>query len=416
MTKHALLSPSSAYRWRRCPASAAVAAAYPDTGSEFADEGTAAHELAAWCLTEERDALAYLGRVIEVPARDGGKARSFTVDAEMAGYVQEYVDRTRAWLDFAGATLFVEQSLSIESITGEAGACGTSDAVIVIPGAQGVGYDLVIRDLKYGRGVPVEAHENDQLMIYAWAALEQFGLAFDFRDDAQVHMEIDQPRRGHTDRFMLTVAALRERIEAIRKDAAVALATPADGCRYAGDWCKFCPIRATCETRAKYVAESIGVATSAEGFAAEVPEAPGPSSDARRLAGYLSRVEAIRDWCAAVEKEANARLMRGESLPGFKLVSGRAGDRKWTDETQAATALISFGAHREQIYTEPKLKSPAQIEKLIPKGARVHLDNLISRAEGKPTIAPESDPRPPLVLTGTSADGFTPVDETESIL
>lgn len=394
MTKHTLLSPSSAYRWRRCPASAAVAAAHPDTGSEFADEGTAAHELAAWCLTEERDALAYLGRVIEVPARDGGPGRVFTVDQTMADYVQGYVDRCREWLNFAGATLFVEQSLSIESITGEADACGTSDAVIVIPGAQGVGYDLVIRDLKYGRGVPVEAHENDQLMIYAWAALEQFGIAFDFRDDAQVHMEIDQPRRGHTDRFTLTVTALRERIEAIRKDAAVALVTPADGCRYAGDWCKFCPIRATCATRAKWVSESIG-------------ETPTASSDAERLAGYLSRVDAIRDWCAAVEKEALARLSKGESLPGWKLVTGKAGDRKWTDEEHAATALISFGAHREQIYTAPKLKSPAQIEKLIPKGARVHLDNLISRAEGKPTIAPESDPRP--ALSGR-LDGFDNLD------
>lgn len=403
MTKHALLSPSSAERWTHCPASAAVAAAYPRESSQFSAEGTAAHQLAAWCLEEGKDALAFLGRVIEA---DGF---TFTVDEGMAGYVQGYLDRTRAWLDFAGAVLFVEQAISIESITGEADATGTSDAVVIVPGANPGEYDLVVRDLKYGRGVPVDAFENKQLVTYAAGALEQFGIAYDFPDHAQVHMEIDQPRREHTSRFTLTIGALRERAAAISAAAKVALATPADGKRVAGDWCRFCPARAVCETRAKWVADSM-----AEGF--ENLEAPGPEDDGERLARYLGRIEAIRAWCSSVETDALARLAKGGTIPGWKLVSGRAGDRKWTDEEHAATALISFGAHREQIFTAPKLKSPAQIEKLIPKGSRVHLDALVTRGEGKPSLAPESDPRPALTSVGTSADGFTAVDETASIL
>ena len=395
MTKHALLSPSSAERWTMCPAAAAVAAAYPRESTKFSAEGTAAHQLAAWCLEEKRDAVAYLGRVIEA---DGF---TFTVDEEMAGYVQGYLDRTREWLNFAGATLFVEQAISVEPITGEADATGTSDAVILLPGANPGAYDLVIRDLKYGRGVPVDAFENKQLIIYAAGALEQFGIAYDFPDDAQVHMEIDQPRREHTSRFTLTVAALRERAKTISEAAAIALVTPADGCKFAGDWCRFCPIRSTCETRAKYVSDSLP-----EGF--ENLDAPGPESEGERLARYLGRIEAIRAWCSTVEQDALARLMRGEPLPGWKLVTGKAGNRAWTDEKKAATALISFGAHREQIYTEPKLKSPAQIEKLIPKGARVHLATLVTRGEGKPTLAPESDPRPP--LHDVRAAGFDNLD------
>lgn len=411
MTKHALLSPSSAYRWRRCPASAAIAAANPDPGNEFADEGTAAHELAAWCLTDDRDTAAYLGRVIEVPARSGGQPRKFTVDEEMAGYVQGYVERTRRWLDFAGAVMFVEQSLSITSTTGEDDARGTSDSVIVIPGAQADGYDLVIRDLKYGRGVPVAALDNDQLIIYAAGALEQFAPVFDFRDDAQVHMEIDQPRRGHVDRFTLSVVQLRKRIEEIRHDAKVALAAGADGPRAAGDHCRFCPIKATCETRAAWIAGSISEDAGIEGF-----EALATVSPAERLAGHLARVQAIRDWCASVEQEAHAWLIRGDKLPGWKLVAGRAGDRAWSDEQTAEATLVNNGVPRDHLFTQPKLKSVAQIEKLLPKDARGVLAPLITRSEGKPTIAPESDPRPPLVSTGTSADGFTAVDETASIL
>jgi len=153
VSTHARLSPSSSERWINCPASPAVAASYPPSSSEFADEGTAAHTLASWCLEGDKDAAAFLGRLIEVPSREGGQPRRFEVDEEMAGYVQEYVDETREWLQFDGARLFVEQRLSIEHVTGEPGATGTSDAVIVVP--RMVTCDIVVRDLKYGQGVGV---------------------------------------------------------------------------------------------------------------------------------------------------------------------------------------------------------------------------------------------------------------------
>src|SRR5690606_25466985 len=119
--------------------------------------------------------------------RDGGQAPSFEVDLEMAGYVQEYLDRTRQWAGFDGTSLFVENRLPIDSITGEKDARGTADAVLVVP--RVATNDLVIRDLKYGRGVPVAARENTQLLIYAAAALEAMQVAFDFNDETVVRME-----------------------------------------------------------------------------------------------------------------------------------------------------------------------------------------------------------------------------------
>lgn len=403
MSTHARLSPSSSDRWINCPASPAVAAQYPADSSVYADEGTAAHTLAAWCLEGEKDAVAFLGRLIEVPARDGGQARSFEVDLEMAGYVQEYLDRTRQWAGFDGANLFVENRLPIDSITGEEDASGTADAVLVVP--RGGSNDIVIRDLKYGRGVPVAARENTQLLIYAAAALEAMQVAFDFDDGTVVRMEIDQPRRGHFDSWSIMAADLRERIARISKAAAVARKTPADGKRVAGDWCKFCPAKADCPTRAAYVAETV---TGSAGFEA-ITAGPLPAPDHSKLGWYLSRVQAIRDWCSAVEEAAHSTLLSGGTVPGYKLVLGRQGDRKWADEKAAETTLISHGASRSAIFTAPKLRSPAQVEKLIPKEARPLLAPLITRSEAQPQVAPESDSRP--AYSATDATGFTAADD-----
>lgn len=404
MSTHARLSPSSSERWINCPASPAVAASYPPSSSEFADEGTAAHTLAAWCLEGDKDAAAFLGRIIEVEARDGTEARRFEVDEEMAEHVQGYLDRTREWLKFNGAALFVEQCLSIEHVTGEPGATGTSDAVIVVPRAAAC--DLVVRDLKYGQGVGVDAKGNTQLLIYASAALETFSLAYDFSDDSVVYMEIDQPRRSHLSTWSITVADLRAHVAKIGRAAAVALATPATGKRAAGDWCKFCPARAECEERVRFVAGSM-----IEGLQNldVIPTQP----DRSKLGFYLSRVQAIRDWCSAVEQEAHDALVRGEKVDGYKLVLGRQGDRKWTDAGEAATFVISHGVPREKVY-ESKLRSPAQIEKLLPKEARPLLAPLITRSPGSPTIAPESDPRP--AYTGPSADGLQDLTEASDLI
>ena len=190
MGTHATLSPSSAHRWTQCPGSVALEAQYPDTGSKFADEGTAAHELAAMALLDDRDASYFVGQVIEVNGVE------YDVDTEMAMQVQKYLDYVRS----IEGELMVEQRLPIEQLTGEPGAGGTADAVIL------AGEELVIVDLKYGRGVKVDAEHNAQLCTYAAAALEEYEFLGDF---SQVRVVIVQPRLDHISEWTVPVTGER---------------------------------------------------------------------------------------------------------------------------------------------------------------------------------------------------------------
>lgn len=158
---HAKLSPSSASRWMTCPGSVAMSEGIADKSSSHADEGTAAHEMA------ERILLGELGTdLIGLKAENGV---AFT--AAMLEGVMVYVDMVRDLVKSTGGTLYVEQKLSIEHLTGEPGAKGTSDCVI------DAGDELIVGDLKFGMGVRVDADDNEQLMIYALAALEKFSKA-----------------------------------------------------------------------------------------------------------------------------------------------------------------------------------------------------------------------------------------------
>ena len=98
---------------------------------------------------------------------------------------------------------------------------------------------------------------------------------------------------------------------------------------------------------------------------------------------------------AAVAEEVRARLLGGRPVPGYKLVEGKRGSRAWTDETAAERALAGAGLSDGDIY-ERKLITPTKAEKALKKNpAWAGLADLIVQPAGKPTIAPQSDKRPP---------------------
>ena len=140
MSQHAIASPSGASGWMKCHSWRA-----DSSSSKFSREGTAAHELAQRALDSGNDARAYIGSLF---VADGEHVE---VTPEMAADVQPYIDYVRDLVKTSGGTLLVEQRLSIEHLTTEVGAVGTADAVIL------AGDELIVVDLKFGRGVRVDA-------------------------------------------------------------------------------------------------------------------------------------------------------------------------------------------------------------------------------------------------------------------
>ncbi|RMC99939.1 DUF2800 domain-containing protein [Aquitalea palustris] len=409
---HAQLSPSSASRWLHCAGSVALHAQYPDQGSEFADEGSAAHALAELCLTSDCEAERFVGMDISF-----GEDKTHQVDAEMAGFVQQYVDYVRA----LGGELMVEQRLPIESLTGEQGAAGTSDAVVIL------GTELIICDLKYGRGVKVDAVGNEQLGIYAAAAYEELSLIHDIQS---VRMVIHQPRLNHVSEWDLPVDRggegqdLTKFIRSVRSRSAIAIQfvgkTPddvrAEDLFPSEKGCRWCRAKATCPALTKHVLDTV-----ADDFVdVSQPIAPQLAGSAQRqydnatLGNLLSAVDLIEDFCKAVRAKAEAELFAGHAVPGFKLVEGRRGSRKWGDPVEVETTLKGMRLKTEEMY-DFTLISPTTAEKLHKAGTIgprqwPKLQALITQADGKPSVAPESDKRPALVITPT-VDEFEDVTE-----
>lgn len=416
---HARLSPSSAKRWRNCPGSLREIARLPEheqnRSSRYAEEGSAAHKVAEVCLRNNQDPEEFLGCGVRRPAPEAEfeivaprdlRPSDFVVTKDMAGVVRQYVDAVR--LDLArlpGSVLLIEQK--VKPLAERDDIYGTADAIVWQPYGE-----VVVHDFKYGAGVVVEHVENDQARTYGLGALRAIGGP---EDAESVTMVISQPRARHSDGPVrsekLDARALwawgRELLaDAERTDAADAPLVP-------GDWCRdsFCAAAATCSAvrqRALAAAQvDFDDLPAVIGREEEYVQGLLTGIDSDTLGKMLAAVPLFKALVKGVEGLAMRELQRGAEVPGFKLVRKRA-IRRWRDEGKLSQeiedAIVLGSLTREEAF-KTELRSPAQIEKLMPKN---WVAERCFKPEGDVTIAPILDPRP--AVTSIPAE-FTVIEE-----
>jgi hypothetical protein len=416
MAEHALFSPSAGERWISCPGSLALEADQPNTSSSFADEGTAAHTLADWCLRNVTNPPAYAGRIIEVGER------KFVVDEDMMRHVQRYIDAVRE--QALGGILLPESRVYFGSAIGQPDelAFGTSDAIVIT--ADG---ELQVHDLKYGQGVRVDAVENEQMMLYALGAVAEHELLGPFE---RIRLFIHQPRLDAVSEWGLTaaeLAAFADRARAAADHARMTLTNREAGAEgtspaelaEAGllspseSACRWCRAKAVCPALERQISDAlIGDFTDLTAETPDTAQGQLPQLYGDELGRRMALVDQVEAWCKAVRARVEAELLSGRKVKGFKLVEGRRGNRAWTDPDAVETTLKTMRLKLEDMY-DLKLISPTTAEKLVKAeklGPRqwAKLETFIARAEGKPSVAPVSDPRPALTRTPAEQD-FAPL-------
>lgn len=415
---------SNSATWLPCPGSVALSEGKPGSSSSYAREGTAAHALAEMCLTQNKDAVAFIGDRIPV------EHETIEADDDMARYVQEYVDLVRGLRDTLGATLLVEQRLQYGPLIGiedpESG-WGTGDAVLL------AGNEICIADLKFGRGEQVAAEGNTQLQLYALGAWNEYK---DYGDFDTVRVIISQPRNGGTSEWTISVADLL--VFAEEAKAAVQKAEQARACeKRDAEWeavylnpgekqCRWCKAKATCPELRNTVARTVFDTTPAtpEDFEAYTSPVGIKGMTLGQhvgmlpidwLAACMSKADLIEDWLTAIRAETERRLLAGEPVQGFKLVKGKQGNRAWASATEAEEALKAARLKRDEMY-DLKVISPTTAEKLLAKDKpRVwsKLQTLITRSDGKVHVAAATDPREAVVLQA-SADDFDAIPASDN--
>ena len=363
---HALLSASGASRWMACPPSARAEAALPDQTSSYAAEGTTAHRLA------EIDLLKHMGRIT---GKDYNLARADVelnehFNAEMSDYMEEYTDAVVERINAAGrAEVLLEEKLDYSMYVKE--GYGTGDVVLIYDGT------VEVIDLKYGKGVRVDAEENPQMRLYGLGALEAYDMLYNIET---VKMTVMQPRLNHTSTEELTADELRVWADEVVRPAAEK-AFAGEGEFKAGDHCKFCKLKATCRARAAANLEL-----------AKYDFAEGPELSADEISDILEKAENLKNWVTDVQSYAlDQAENHNVKYPGYKLVEGRS-NRKYLDDEKVAATLTAQGY--EEIY-EKKLLGITKLEKAIGKKTVSEvLADLIIKPPGKPALVPLSDKRP----------------------
>ncbi len=357
---HSIYSASGAHRWMNCPPSAQLEQQFPNETSTYAEEGTAAHDLAEHKLK----------KALKMRSK---KPTSTYHSDEMDEMTDLYVEYCLQLIEKSKETcsdlqILIEQKLDFSDYVPE--GYGTGDLVVVGNGT------LHVVDLKYGRGVVVSAEKNPQMMLYALGALSLFDMLYDIE---KVSMAIVQPRVDNFSTYEISVEELFKWAEEELKPKAL-LASTGGGEFCAGDHCRFCRAKNQCRARAvknlellKYEFQDPALLTDEE------------------IAEIIGLADELAKWAGDIYTYATAlAINEGREWDGFKLIEGRT-RRKYTDE--ATVAEVAKEAGYTDIFKQ-SLITITEMEKLMGKKKfNDILGKLVEKPKGKLTLVPETDNR-----------------------
>lgn len=378
MSDHAKLSPSSAHRWFECPGSIAFIGDASSEDTIYSAEGTFLHEISARMLREDIDRAAQL-----IGAKGKVGKFEFTLDQKHADAVQEYVDIVREVAVFGHPPL-IELPVRITQ-----DVYGTLDAAVWAINRQSVD----VFDAKFGAGTYVPARGNKQLLIYTLGALNQAGIPPHLLDEARLH--ISQPRYTASDERHRIWAVTGEELREFSKQlhAAAAATESPTAPLIAGEHCKFCPKKSVCPAlQAQSLQTAVDLFPDLTLQAA--PRRVEAFDKIQQLTGdelalLLPKLSIVEEWVAAVREAAHNRMLRGEKVPGYKLVEKKS-NRAWINEAEAAAFLQSRGVDP----FEPRsVISPAAAER-ADKSLKPAISKLVERHVTGVKVALESDSAP----------------------
>ena len=358
---HAILSASSSDRWLHCPPSARLCETYEDKGSNYAAEGTDAHELCEYKLKKA------LGMDASDPTENLTWHNEEMEDCAngYAAYILEMVEAAKE--SCADPKVLIEQRVDFSRWVEQ--GFGTADCIIIADGT------LRICDYKHGLGVLVDATDNPQMKCYALGALELFD---DIYDIDNVSMTIYQPRRQNISTFEISKDELYKWADEVLKPTAD-LAFAGDGNFLCGEWCGFCKAKHECRARAE---SNLTLAQ----YDFKFP----PLLEDSEIEYILSRADELVAWASDIKEYALQQAISGKEWAGWKLVEGRS-NRKYSNEEAVIQVVTDAGFDPY----EKKLLGITAMQKRLGKS---RFDELltayIEKPQGKPTLVPESDKRP----------------------
>lgn len=377
--EHALLSASGSKRWLNCTPSARLEETIPESTSEYAEEGRLAHAIAE---LKTRKFFSPMG-----PKTFSKKLQALQkkplYNVEMLGYTDDYLEYVKQLTHSFTSPPYgvVEKRVNYSHVAPE--GFGTADCIII------GGKELHVIDLKYGKGVPVSAVQNPQMMLYALGALAEYNMLYEIE---LVHMHIVQPRLGDPSSWEIPAVSLTAWGESIKPIAQTAFDGKGEYC--AGEWCKFCRAKATCRARSNTM-------TALEAFGGKLP----PLLADTEVGDILTRAQTLKAWVTDLEEYALAALLNGGEIPGWKAVEGRS-NRQFADTDKAFDAIKKAGYDEALLYKREPITLTAVETLLKKKTFNELLSGQVIKPPGKPTLATANDKREAINLSPTPEEAF----------